>query len=501
MIYKHFYIFLVLLGFWSYNAYSQENCTVPLSPVLTSVSVEPETGKTDFRWTLSPSSDIAAYIVYTYKNGDGMPIDTIWDPTATSYSYQTNATKYLSVSYVVTAHRLSVIPGLPGCTSPLSNVISTIFCAAQLDTCNKKILISWNKYSDFPKHVTGYKIIVSENDGPLSAIDSVSSDKDSYTFADFTANSQYCILIKATLEDGTESNSNKNCLSTKMQRPPEWINADYATVNPDNSIALSFTIDPLSEIKLFSLQKRTGQSGVFQEIAQPVSVNGVVSYSDNKADLTSINYYMLTAINSCNIPVTASNIASNIVLSLKAAENDLILSWNSYKKWLGSVSSYRLFINTGNGFGERAIIQPSDTVYKLSYKEIMYEVSGNQVCFYVDASEISNPFGITGQSQSSSVCSVALEIITVPNLFTPNSDLLNDFFRPVLSFTPLDYHLIINDIKGNVLFDTRDYLAEWDGTLNGKPQSQGVYLWFLKVTTPSGKNITKTGTITIVRDK
>ena len=62
------YIILVLFSFWSYKAYSQtELCTVPLPPVLTLVSVQPETGKTEFTWTLSQSSDIAAYVLYTYK--------------------------------------------------------------------------------------------------------------------------------------------------------------------------------------------------------------------------------------------------------------------------------------------------------------------------------------------------------------------------------------------------------------------------------------------------
>ena len=73
------------------------------------------------------------------------------------------------------------------------------------------------------------------------------------------------------------------------------------------------------------------------------------------------------------------------------------------------------------------------------------------------ASEISNPYGISGESISSEICTYPTEIITVPNVFTPNNDLENDLFKPVLSFTPLDYHLIISDRHSKVLFETRDF--------------------------------------------
>lgn len=501
MIKWYLNIITTLLIFWPCCAYSQINCTVPESPVLVSVSVQPENGKTDFTWVLSRSPGIAAYILYSYKNGDGLPIDTIWDPAATSYTLTTTATKYFSVSYVVTAHILSKVPGLPGCTSPLSNDLSTIFCSTSIDTCNKKISVKWNRYKDYPKRVKEYKILVSVNGGPLVEMYTVPASTDNYTISDFTTDSQYCLVVKALLEDGSVSNSNKSCLSTKMQRPPGWINADQASINSDNNVSLSFTVDPLSEIHIFRLERKTGQSGTFQEIAQPASGTGTVLFTDNKADTKNVNCYRLTAINSCNISSTVSNTSSNIVLSLKNEGDDLILSWNSYRKWLGMVSSYRLFVNTGKGFQERAALSSVDTVFILGYKEIMYEVSGSEVCFYINASETSNPHGITGQSISTRICTEPTELITVPNVFTPDNDLINDLFRPVLSFTPLDYHLIISDRKGIVLFETRDSRAEWDGTHKGNPSREDVFLWFLKVTTPSGKSISKTGTVTVYHNK
>jgi gliding motility-associated-like protein len=324
---------------------------------------------------------------------------------------------------------------------------------------------------------------------------------DNFTISDFITDSEYCFAVKAVFEDGTFSTSNKNCLSTKMQKPPDWINADYATVNEDNKISIAFTADPSSMIRNFSLEKKTGTSETFQEIAKPVSLNGTITYTDNEARAGDINYYRLSAINNCNIPVTRSNLCSNIVLNMERSGDMIILSWNSYKKWLGNLSEYILNINTGNGFEEKTILSVSDTLFRLGYKEIMFDVTENEVCFFIKALESSNPYGITGTSHSTVVCTLPTELITVPNLFTPDNDLINDKFRPVLSFTPKDYHLIISDRKGQVLFETRDHFDEWDGTLNGDPQPQGVSLWFLKVTTPSGKVVSRTGTLTIVRNR
>jgi gliding motility-associated-like protein len=484
-------VFLFCLS--SASTYAQINCITdpPLAPLLTLVTVQPESGNTIISWTPGPSANIAAYIIYSFKNGDGLALDTVWDPSQTSFTLATTATKYFSVSYVVAAMRL------PRCTSILSNDLSTIFSETALDTCNNKLNLKWNGYSDNPIKVAGYKILVSVNGESFAENITVPAGSTGYSFSGFSTNANYCFIVKAVLEDGSESSSNKTCISTKMQRPPSWINANYATVTQDNKIGLSFSIDPASEINHFLLEKRTQPETVFRQIAQPVSVNGKVTYIDNDGDSKKINYYRLSAINNCDIPIISSNLSSNIVLSSELVDDAVVLQWNKYKDWLGNVSSYILFVDTGNGFEENSSFQPADTVISLNYNDIMYNVSGDKVCFQIKALEDSNPNGINGQSFSAPSCITTPEVITVPNLFTPDNDLVNDYFKPVLSFTPKVFHLVISDRKRNILFESNDYLKEWDGSVGGKRQPQGVYLWYLNVTTPSGRNISKTGTITI----
>ena len=63
----------------------------------------------------------------------------------------------------------------------------------------------------------------------------------SFVLNDFTINAEYCFKVIANLNGGATSSSYKACLITKMQNPPGWINADYATVKEEDGISLSFS--------------------------------------------------------------------------------------------------------------------------------------------------------------------------------------------------------------------------------------------------------------------
>jgi gliding motility-associated-like protein len=464
-----------------------------IHPVLTSVSVQPETGFAELTWSHVPSSFVAGFRLLYIINDAGFRFKTVMNPNTLNYIDSSRIDTSRSVSYQIEAIDITGNP------SQLSNILNTMFSEVSVDSCNKRILVKWNIYSSPPKKVTDYSILVSVTGGTYSEAGRVTPDMNSFVLNNFINDAKYCFIIRANLEDGTYSTSNKACLITKMQRPPDWINADYATVNGKNNISLSFSIDPHSEINSFRLERKTENENDFSLVSQIESVNRLIMYTDNKADPFKINYYRLLAVNNCANPVVSSNLSCNIVPKLNRDGNTINLTWNAYKFWLGEVIGYKVYINTGGGFHEESLIQPTDTSYTLNYSSEMYDMTGNNLCFYISASETANPYGITGVTESAPVCTESIENITVPNTFTPNNDLMNDFFRPILSFTPVDYHLVITDRHNNILFESRDYMAQWDGKTNGSILPDGVYLWFLKVKTPSDKMITKSGTVTIIK--
>ena len=87
-----------------------------------------------------------------------------------------------------------------------------------------------------------------------------------------------------------------------------------------------------------------------------------------------------------------------------------------------------------------------------------------------------------------------------PSAFSPNGDGLNDLFRPK-GGEVADFHMIIYDRWGQLVFDSHDPGTGWDGTYRGKTCQAGVYTYIATYGNVwSPEDITKiTGSFTLVR--
>ena len=145
--------------------------------------------------------------------------------------------------------------------------------------------------------------------------------------------------------------------------------------------------------------------------------------------------------------------------------------------------------------------------------QINLPVSNNYLWFDGNTSS-SNTLGDSGTYwvQITDICksytdTFSLEVvdcnckITVPNVFTPNGDGLNETFYPVVSCELDDFRLYIFNRWGKLLFETQDQHQSWDATYEGKPVPDGVYFYLIEYVHlhTSAKMRHITGSVTVLR--
>tara|TARA_R110000796_G_C14215322_1_gene393837 strand:+ start:64 stop:477 length:414 start_codon:yes stop_codon:yes gene_type:complete len=71
-------------------------------------------------------------------------------------------------------------------------------------------------------------------------------------------------------------------------------------------------------------------------------------------------------------------------------------------------------------------------------------------------------------------------ICFAPNAIIPHSSGGNEEWIPMLiNNNPWKFQVIIYNRLGSVIWESYDQSIGWDGTLNGEPITEGVYVWYI----------------------
>jgi gliding motility-associated-like protein len=93
-------------------------------------------------------------------------------------------------------------------------------------------------------------------------------------------------------------------------------------------------------------------------------------------------------------------------------------------------------------------------------------------------------------------------IFYVPNIFTPDNDDFNQTWKPIFTsgVDPYDYHMLVYNRWGEVVWESYNYNAAWDGHYGGKLVEDGVYVWKIDFKeTMSDKRHQAEGHVTILK--
>ena len=91
-------------------------------------------------------------------------------------------------------------------------------------------------------------------------------------------------------------------------------------------------------------------------------------------------------------------------------------------------------------------------------------------------------------------------ILFVPNTFTPDGNALNNEFRAIASTEVETFEIQIFNRWGEVIFESKNIDAGWDGTYKGKLCQDGVYTWKIKYKeTDNPEPIYMQGHVTLIK--
>lgn len=461
--------------------------TPPLSPRLDQVTVDPQTGFTTVRWLLSTSPDVGSYVIYTYEGGTASAIDTVRSPAETVYIHTSSLARYMSVAYVVAAVDSSQN------ISPLSNSLSTLFLSAGNDTCNNRIILTWTPYSNQSNPADSYEIRIASGSGPAVLYETIAASQTSYIYRGFDTGTSYCFHITAAHGGAGLSTSNSSCVTTGRERIPAWIKLDAVAV-AGQALQISGSYDETATADDFLLQQYNPEGVMWETAASARGISGTVFFAVTGADTSVIRLYRISVRNNCNIPVAFSGSARNMVLTSAVTGTRIDLRWNN--PFPSGDASYSIYRNAGYGWEEVSQVI-TDTLWSDDYSLFAGEQTMAAVAYQVTAVAPDAPAGASLHRSSVTVIQLT-EDIFFPNAFIPGGFGENAFFRPEFAFIPVIYDLRIYSRRGVLIFQTSDYSTGWDGRHGGDPVPQGVYLWSLKLTTPSGSTVARNGTVTIL---
>lgn len=490
-----FIIFIGLLILTNF-LFAQDN-TPPDTPIIDSVSVyDQSNGHVIISWFPSDSADVVGYVIYRSVNALWQTVATVPTP-ATSYIDITAQGNFHPELYRIAAYDEA---GNYSPMTPANQYQNTIYTFPYQDSlnCHFAIRLTWNRYINWAEGVKEYQIFYSQNGSPYTLLATANGSADEYYHMDVDDNSQYCYVVRAVSNLGKTSTSNKTCYYTNLPNLPEFINADYATVE-NNAIKLSFTLDTNATICNYKLFRSESGQNFLQIASYNQSKQLKYTYTDNNVNVENNYHYKLVSYDQCNNPRLESNLASNIVVKVQGNDEvQNLVQWNYYRNWIVGTDSVKLYRIIGDSPPELIDMQLLADTFKLDdlTNLVMYNPSiTNKFCYYVELSErIGNPYGVRGISKSNIACATQFARVFVPNTFSPDGDGLNDIFKPSTAFVSKEgYSFKVFDRWGGVVFETTDPSVGWDGKSGVGLAPPGMYTYFLKYKTMDGSLREKAG--------
>lgn len=473
----------------------------PNSPNIKSVSVDTNTNLSTITWQSGYPYDTDGYIILQFIGGTWQPIDTVFGINNTTYSNLSSLANNSSECYGIAAFD-SCWYGTP--LSPNTSAMGTSHCSILLqdnyDACNKTIDLIWNPYTTWNSGVDKYEIFEEINGSSPTSIGSTNST--SFQISNVNPNSNYCYTIRAISGNFEDTSlSNKKCIISIYPYISDTNYIQTATIIDNSRIDLRIYTPTNNTINGYNIERSENGSG-FINIGFSPNISSPILFTDNTVNTSLHSYsYRAIAVDSCNTETSEiSNIAKTIFLQVTAAGYNNTLNWTEYSIWDGGILDYNIYRKLGNSTPTLIATVPStDFQYNDDISSFYSSSDDGKFCYFIEANENLNSFGIAEQSHSNITCVTPEHLIFAPNSFTPNQDGINDTFNPIIGFANYTtYTLQIFNRLGHEIFISNDINIGWDGKYKGILQQETIFIYQILIENAEGKPIIKTGTVMLL---
>jgi gliding motility-associated-like protein len=453
------------------------NNLLPEPPVMQSVSVLGN--NVQLVWTLSPSPEVYAYMIYRLIGANVDIIDTVF--TGNTYLDTGAAPSLRSEEYYVLA--------LDQCgnTSIFQSPHKTVLLRAQVDSCRQVVALNWNRYENWTGGLGQQTLWLSIDGAPFVNAGDLGTEASSYDFFVTEEDVEHCFYLEAQ-ESGSanESLSNIVCVIPRVVRPMNYLAVKNATFTPSGSVQLDWVWDEMAEINQASVWRAVGDPagfGMYNNVAfsLPLDPGGVfedLAAPQNPGPV----YYQVRSVDFCG-QTAISTLGATLFLEGEVEGGDNRLRWAPWELENSQTLSYELY-RVVNGIPQlTATLGPSETTY---LDEVDAENPDEaRVCYYLLArGGVFLPNGVNPPvvSRSNTVCLDQFPVVLMPNAFAPEG--VNQEFRPSVRFPNAinSYLLQIYDRYGRLVFESTNWSKGWNGKFEGRPMPQGAYVYRMRMT-------------------
>jgi hypothetical protein len=467
-------------------------------PVITSVGISQTTKKPIVTWSLQHPELIDGYLIkrliYQFPGVVDFSYNTVAQiDNPNLFSFEDNSGIYgQALPYErVETYRVVAFKNNNGqiLLSPMSEPVNSIFVKSEFDLCKKKVNFIWNHES---KNSEIFSVLKSLNGITFQNIYTLTDT----VFSDFDIETDVTYFYKIIRNlNGNISESNICTIITKQTKAPYFLNSQCAVVDSGN-INLVFRVDTAGEIEDFVLLKARNTAEYFDTLAVILFDNQEeIRFADFQVPSETPNFYVLVARNFCKSDLLRSDTLMNVVLKLENTDKTNFLEWSEIRN-SKEYQIARKFEKSDFQY----ITNSSENSYSDDISEFYAEQfeNGNlshKFCYFISVKTDSN----ICQSKSNEQCILPEEQLFIPNAFNPNSKLEeNRIFKPKLAFTA-DYTLSIYSRNGTLIFETNNPNSGWTAyDSHGNLFPVATYMYFVKYKNKTGKNIVKTGYVSLV---